>query len=202
MDRGFSRDFNPLGPAGGGEVSRDEVIEVAGPFLRLRGRVSLARFNRLSDMINHNQGFLKLSAAHLLRRNGEESDLVIPELMVNQDEITFIAQEKPAAPSPQSSEAGGFGRPTMNRAPRQIVLFTPAFTISGSVYIFGETTIEAVVDTSDPRFVPMINVTTRSLADRRLVSHYEFALVNRTQVTAASFLETSGGAAETGVAVE
>jgi hypothetical protein len=201
MDRGFSG-FNPLGPAGGDERGQTAVVEVAGPYLRLRGTVSLARFNRLSDMINHNQGFLKLSAAHVLRRNGEESDLVVPELMINQDEITFVAQEKSGPPSPHSGEAGGFGRPMMERAPRQIVLFTPAYTISASIYIFGETTIEAVVDTPDPRFLPLISVTARSLADRRPVSHYEFALVNRTQITAASFLETSGGAAETGVSVE
>jgi hypothetical protein len=47
-----------------------------------------------------------------------------------------------------------------------------------------------------------VDVTARSLADRRVISHFSLVLVNRTQMTAASFLENAGGAAETGVAVE
>ena len=58
------------------------------------------------------------------------------------------------------------------------------------------------VDSPDPRFVPMVKVTARSLADRRVISHFAFVLINRTQMTAASLLEYAGGAAETGVAVE
>jgi hypothetical protein len=58
------------------------------------------------------------------------------------------------------------------------------------------------VDSPDPRFVALIDVTARSLADRRVISHFGLVLVNRTQVTAASFLEKAGGADETGVAAE
>jgi hypothetical protein len=42
------------------------------------------------------------------------------------------------------------------------------------------------VDSSEPRFVPVTDVTTRSLADRRIISHYEFIVINRTQMIAAS----------------
>jgi hypothetical protein len=58
------------------------------------------------------------------------------------------------------------------------------------------------VDSPDPRFVPLIDVKARSLADRRVISHFGLVLVNRTRMTAASLLETAGGADETGVAVE
>jgi hypothetical protein len=58
------------------------------------------------------------------------------------------------------------------------------------------------VDSADPRFVPMVNVTARSLADRRVISHFGLLLVNRTQMTAASLLEKAREAAETGVALD
>ncbi len=93
-------------------------------------------------------------------------------------------------------------RPLMERIPRQVVLFTPGHTITGSVYMFQETEMDSFVESPDPPFVPVVEATARSLADRRVISHFALALVNRTQITAASLLERSGGAAETGVSVE
>ena len=58
--------------------------------------------------------------------------------------------------------------------------------MSGKVYIFGQTDLAGFVDSTDPRFVPVVDVTTRSLADRMIVSRYDFVLVNRTQMIAAA----------------
>ena len=194
--------FDPVGPLGQGGEEKFEIIELVGPHLRVTGRISLLRFGRLSDLINHNRGFVRLTDTRLLRRNGEPTNLVVPELMVNQDEITFVAQSaEDVTPSP-IGPVGGMDRPLMERIPRQLVIFTPGHTLSGTVYLFSETDVATFVDSADPRFVPMINVTARSLADRRVISHFGLLLVNRTQMTAASFLEKAGGAHETGVAVE
>jgi hypothetical protein len=93
-------------------------------------------------------------------------------------------------------------RPLMERIPRKLVIFTAGHTLTGTISIFGETDISSFVDTPDPRFVALVDVTARSLADRRVISHFGLVLVNRTQMTAASFLEKAGGADETGVAIE
>ncbi len=71
-------------------------------------------------------------------------------------------------------------------------MFTPAHTVSGKVYIFGQTDLAGFVDATDPRFVPVIEATTRSLADRRIVSRYEFVLINRTQMIAAAEIGRQG----------
>ena len=86
----------------------------------------------------------------------------------------------------------GVGGSVANRQTREFVLFTPGHTVSGTVYIFGETDLAAFVDSTHPRFVPMIDVTTRSLADRRIISHYPFILINRTQMIAASEIGQHG----------
>jgi hypothetical protein len=172
-----------------------------GPHLRVCGDISLLKFSRLSDLVNHSRGYLRLTNARLMRRNGEPTNLIVQELMVNQDEITFIgqtAEEISAAPTGD----GGLGRPMMERVPRQLVIFTPGHTLTGTIRLFAETEIVNFVDTPDPRFIAMVDVTARSLADRRVISHFGLALVNRTQIAAASLLEYAGGADETGVMVE
>jgi Family of unknown function (DUF6812) len=197
---GSRSDFNPLGPGAGAE-GRQEQIELVGPYLRVRGDISLLRFSRLSDMLNHGRGFVRVFNATLLRRNGEPTNLVIPELMVNQDEITFIGQ-RPEAVTESTGLPGGMDRPLMERVPRQLVVFTSGHTLTGSIHLFSETDIATFVDSPDPHFVAMVDVTARSLADLRVTSTFGLVLINRNQITAASLLEMSGGAGETGVSIE
>lgn len=174
-------------PAAGG--GNEEPIELVGMNLRLKGTVSLGRFGRLTDFINASSGYLRIRDARLLQRNGEPTDLVLGELMVDQDEVSFIAQVE--APPPEPGTAVGFIEPISDttvehRKAREFVIFTPGHTLSGTVYVFGQTDLAGFVDSTDPRFVPIVDVTTRSLADRRIVSRYAFVLVNRTQMIAAA----------------
>ena len=71
-------------------------------------------------------------------------------------------------------------------------MFTPGHTVTGRVYVFGQTDLAAFVDSTDPRFVPVVDVTTRSLADRRIVTRYDFVLINRTQMIAAAEIGQQG----------
>ena len=194
--------FDSLGPAGESGPPRSEMIELVGPHLRVKGTISLLRFNRLSDLVNHSRGYVKLTDARLLRRNGEPTNLVVPELMVNQDEITFIGQKAEDVTGAPTGLAEGMDRPLMERIPRKLVIFTAGHTLTGTIHAFAEMDIASFVDSPDPRFVALIDVTARSLADRRVISHFGLVLVNRTQMTAASLRENAGGADETGVSVD
>jgi hypothetical protein len=178
--------------SGGGS---QESIELVGTNLRLIGVVSLGRFGRLTDLINASSGYVRVRDVQLLRRNGDPTSLILPELMVDQDEISFIAQHE--APPPEPGAAGGYvdsfsNTDVVTRKAREFVLFTPGHTVTGKVHIFGQTDLAGFVDSSDPRFVPVTGVTTRSLADRRIISHYEFVLINRTQMIAASEIGRQG----------
>ncbi|MGZ6265515.1 MAG: DUF6812 domain-containing protein [Candidatus Limnocylindrales bacterium] len=195
--------FDTLGRPSDDGPAKSEIIELVGPHLRVSGTISLLRFNRLSDLVNHTSGFVRLTEARLLRRNGEPTNLIVPALMVNQDEITFIGQPPEEVSTLQTStQLGEMDRPIMERVPRELVIFTPGHTLTGTIHLFSETDVVTFVDSPDPRFVAMVDVTARSLADRRVISHFGLALVNRTQMTAASLLEKAGGAHETGVSVD
>jgi hypothetical protein len=202
MGWGNSRPIDPLGPPGPVGPERRETIELVGPHLRVSGDISLLRFTRLSDLVNHSRGFVRLTGAQLLRRNGDPTGMVIPELMVNQDEITFIGQKEADVSTAETGLVGGMDRPLMGRVPRELVIFTAGHTLAGTIHLFSETDITTFVDSPDPRFVAMTAVTARSLADRRVISHFGLVLVNRTQITAASLRELAGGADETGVDVD
>jgi hypothetical protein len=167
-------------------AGHDASIEMVGTHLRLLGRIALGRFGRLTDLINASSGYIQIHDARLLRRNGEPTSLILPEIMVDQDEISFIAQSET-----EQREAGqGFKDQLFGEAPnrtaREFVMFTPGHTITGTVHVFGQMDLRGFVDATDPRFVPVTGVTTRSLADRRIISHYPFLVLNRTQMIAAS----------------
>jgi hypothetical protein len=168
---------------------REEKIELIGPHLRVSGTISLGRFNRLTDLVNHSRGYVQLKEGRLLRRNGDPTSLVVSNLMVNQDEITFIGQQEHALASAPTEEIDPDSiltgdRPQIEKAPRRFVIFTPGHAITGSIFVHAEMTLANFVDASDPRFIAMTAVSARSLADRRVISHFEFLLVNRTQMTA------------------
>ena len=78
-------------------AGHDEPIELVGTHLRLTGVINIGRFSRLSDLINASSGYIRVRDARLLRRNGDPTSLVLPELMVDQDEISFIAQPQAVA---------------------------------------------------------------------------------------------------------
>jgi hypothetical protein len=199
---GDSQPIDPFGSSGPAEEERCETIELVGPHLRVSGEIALLRFPRLSDFINVSVGYVKLTGAQLLRRNGDPTGLVVPELMVNPDEITFIGQKEADVSTAETARAGTMERPMMERVPREVVIFTAGHTLTGTIHLFSDMDIASFVDARDPRFVPMTRVTARSLADRRVISHFGLVLINRTQMTAASLRERAGGADETGVAVD
>src|SRR5580765_3954586 len=170
-------------------VGRDEPIELVGTNLRVKGTVSLGRFGRLTDLINASSGYVRIHNAQLLQRNGDPTNLVLSELMIDQDEISYIAQQQAEHPDPGAAVGfiePAFGDNTEARRAREFVMFTPGHTVTGKVHIFGQTDLAGFVDSTDPRFVPVTEVTTRSLSDRRIVSRYDFVLINRTQMIAAA----------------
>jgi hypothetical protein len=176
-------------------AGRDEPIELVGTHLRVSGVIALGRFGRLSDLINALSGYVRVRDARLLRRNGEATSTVLPELMVDQGEISFIAQTDPR--TPEAGAAIGFVDQGLDgggtrRSAREFVIFTPGHMVSGRIHVFGDTDLAGFVDASDPRFIPVTDVTARSLADRRIISHYKFVLLNRTQMIAASEVGRKG----------
>src|SRR5450759_5761372 len=101
-----------------------------------------------------------------MRRNGDPTDLMLEELMINQDEITFIGQRSAGATGAGVVE--GYGT-AVARETRRYVFFTPGHTISADVQVFGESDLASFAEASDPRFVPLTRA--RARVTRRPPGH-------------------------------
>lgn len=170
-----------IAPAfGHGAQGVTRLVELIGPHLRLRGRISLGYHRRLTDVMNSTDGMFRIGDAVVLRRSGEPTRVEVPDLWVAPNEVTLIAdlEASGAAPSPRdlqiAKEAVG------------LIIVTPGHTINGLVYTPPDAQLAVFVESPTPPFIPMTELHTRSLADRRVRAHYEFAVLNRRHIVAAS----------------
>lgn len=157
-------------------------VELVGPHLRLAARVAIGNFRRLSDFLNNHIGLIELHDATILRRNGEPTRVTTPSIWVSPMEVTIIGQHA-------DESRGGSADFLIQKVPRGLIVVTPGHTLTGEVYITAEADLSAFVESPDPAFIPMTDVRTRSLADRRIITRYAFAMLNRRHIVAATELQ-------------
>ncbi|MFN8630504.1 MAG: hypothetical protein U0838_09360 [Chloroflexota bacterium] len=163
-----------------GALGVTRLVELIGPHLRLRGRVSLGYHRRLTDVMNSTEGMFRISDAIVLRRNGDPTRVQVPDLWVAPNEVTLIADLEAAdAPAPPRDLQ-------IPKEPVGLIVVTPGHTINGLVYTPPGAQLSVFVESPTPPFIPMTELHTRSLADRRVRAHYEFAVLNRRHIVAAS----------------
>jgi hypothetical protein len=160
-------------------------MELVGPHLRLAGDIGLGRFRRISDVLNHHEGLLRLREVAVLRRNGTPTRVTTPEMWVSPGEVTLFGQAEilDAAPPPPEVR--------IIKEPHLLVVVTPGHTLTGSVYVPVGADLSIFIESPEPAFIPMTGVRARSLADRRIVTSYAFALLNRRHIVAATEMPTS-----------
>jgi hypothetical protein len=157
------------------------LVELIGPHLRLKGRISLGYHRRLTDLMNSHEGMFRIGDALVLRRNGDPTRVSVPDLWVAPAEVTLIADlEVGEASTPTAQDL------QIPKVPVGLIIVTPGHTINGTVYTPPGAQLDVFVESPTPPFVPMTDVHTRSLADRRVRAHYEFAVLNRRHIVAAS----------------
>ena len=160
-------------------------VELVGPHLRLSGSVALGRFRRLSDVLNNSDGLVGLHNATILRRNGTPTRVTAPRIWVSPAEVTLIGE---AATVDRAAPPLEFRIP---KEPRDLVFVTPGHTLTGRVHVVPGGDLSAFIESSDPAFIALTDVRTRSLADRRIIARYEFALLNRRHIVATTELAPS-----------
>lgn len=158
-------------------------VELVGQHLRMSGSIQLGFHRRLSDFINNHEGLIHLSAVTILRRNGEPTKVTTPSIWVSPEEVTLIGQHADPTVRVTPSEF------RVEKRPHGLIVVTPGHTLTGEVHLNLEAALAAFIESPSPTWIPMTDVRTRSLADRRVISRYDFALVNRRHVVAATELQ-------------
>ena len=158
-------------------------IELVGQHLRLSGSVEIGMHRRLSDFINNHEGLIRLLGVTVLRRNGDPTRVTAPSLWVSPQEVTLIGQSTDVSQRETSREW------VQDKRAFTLIVVTPGHTLTGSVYLNPEANLAGYIESPSPPWIPMSDVRTRSLADRRVISRYEFALLNRLHIVAATELQ-------------
>jgi hypothetical protein len=157
-------------------------LELVGQHLRLSGTVNIGFHNRLSDYMNNNDGLVHLRDVTVLRRNGDPTKVTAPSLWVNPDEVTLIGETSDV----EERSSGGLEYSQKNA--HYLIVVTPGHTLTGAVHLNPEAVLSAFIESRDPTWIPMTDVRTRSLADRRVISRYGFTVINRRHIVAATEL--------------
>jgi hypothetical protein len=176
----FGEDGSVAPIAGHAGPGNTRLVELIGPHLRLRGRVSLGYHRRLTDVMNSHEGMFRISDAIVLRRNGDPTRVSVPDLWVAPAEVTIIADLEVGDSAPAAKDM------QIAKVPMGLIVVSPGHTINGTVYTPPGAQLDVFVESPFPAFVPMTDVHTRSLADRRVRAHYEFVVLNRRHIVAAS----------------
>ena len=167
-----------IGVPGESELS----VEVVGPHLRLSGTIATGHFRRLSDFLNNHQGLIELHDATIPRRNGDPTKVRTRSIWLSPTEVTLIGQ----------SDVGGDDQTRSDlqvaKVSRGLIVVTPGHTLTGAVHVMPEADLSVFIESNDPVFVPMTDVRTRSLADRRIITRYAFGLLNRRHIVATTEL--------------
>ncbi len=175
----LAQETRPVAPSG----EEGLAIEIVGPHLRVSGRIQLGYHRRLSDFINNHQGLVVLHDATVLRRNGDPTRVFAPSIWINLDDVTLVGQLVDDRPQ------GAGATVRMEKLPHTIIAVTQGHTLTGDVHLAPQAMLAGFVESPDPLFIPMTEVRTRSLADRRVITRYAFALLNRRHIVAATALQ-------------
>jgi hypothetical protein len=167
----------PASPAAG---AGGLPIELVGQHLRLSGTVTIGYHRRLTDFVNNNDGLIQLRDVTVLRRNGDPTRVTSPSIWVNPEEVTLIGQVADV----EDREPAGLE--FMQKRVFQLIVVTPGHTLTGEVHLNLEAILSSFIESRDPQWLPMTDVRARSLADRRVISRYGFALLNRHHIVAAT----------------
>ena len=142
----------------------------------------LGYFRRISDFLNNHDGLIELGDATILRRNGDPTKVRTPSIWLSPTEVTLVGQRHGDTPTETPSDL------RITKAARSLIVVTPGHTLTGQVYVMPDATLSVFIESSDPVFIPMTDIRTRSLADRRIIARYEFGLLNRRHIVAATEL--------------
>jgi hypothetical protein len=170
----------PVPPTAGAEGL---PLELVGQHLRLSGTLIIGFHRRLSDFINSFEGLIQLRDVTVLRRNGDPTKVTSPSIWVNPEELTLIGQVTDV------DERATAGLEFQQKRAFHLIVVTPGHTLTGEVHLNPEALLSGFIESRSPMWIPLTDVRTRSLADRRVISRYAFALVNRRHIVAATELQ-------------
>jgi hypothetical protein len=153
-------------------------VEIFGSGPRISGQIETGRFDRLSGWINMQSGFIAVYDVpdrHAGPADGTDLDRWKGPLWVRLDQIVMLGERSELqAPHP--------GTPIVEKRRRRVSIVTPGYRLEGNLHIHAHGSMSQLLESPEPHFLPLTDVTVRDLSNPRVVARFPFAIVNRDQV--------------------
>ena len=186
---GFDPVWGTLGaPAQTGDnwLSRDEEeaeglavdVEIFGDGFQISGYIRTGQFERLSDWINMQTGFIQVRDAwhvHLGQTHAPAPNHRKATLWVRLDQVVLVAERAPVS-------ATRPGAPVVQKQRREVSIVTPGYNLLGSIHVHTYGSMSQFLESPDPHFLPVTDLTVRWLNDPAMVACFPFAMINRQQL--------------------
>lgn len=153
-------------------------VEMFGDGFQITGRLHIGQFDRLSDWLNMQTGFIMVQDACLTRlgrANAPDPDDQQGLLWVRMNQVVLVAERallQQARP----------GAPVISKQRRMVTIVTPGYTVRGNLHVHAHGSMKQYLESADPRFIPLTDVNLRWLSDPTLINRFPFGLVNREQL--------------------
>ena len=153
-------------------------VEIFGDGFKISGEIRTGQFNRLSDWINMQTGFIRVRDAwhvHLGQTHTSDRDQRRGTLWVRLNQVVLIAERAPV----QSARPGAV---VVHKQKRKVSIVTPGYNLMGSIHVHSHGSMSQFLETPDPHFLPMTDLTVHWLSDAAMVTRFPFAMINRDQL--------------------
>lgn len=153
-------------------------VEIFGEGFQVSGTIRTGQFGRLSDWINMQNGFIQVRDAwhvHLGQDTAPAPDERKGTLWVRLDQVVLVA-ERQAMQSPRPGAA------VVQKQKRMASIIAHGYTVRGNLFLHTYGSMKQFLESPDPHFLPMTDLSLRWLSDAALSGRFPFAMVNREQV--------------------
>jgi hypothetical protein len=152
-------------------------VELLGDGFHFSGKIHLGQFDRLSGWLNMQSGFIQLRDARHVHPGGPSADAAQrgSALWIRLDQIVVVADRSPV-------QRARSGVPIVEKQRRGVSILARGFELSGNIHIHEHGQIAQFLEASDPRFLPITELTVRRISGSGLPERFASAMVNREQL--------------------
>jgi hypothetical protein len=146
---------------------------------QISGQLDTGQFGRLSDWINMQSGFISVrnaSIRHLGEANGPNLEGGTTQ-WIRLEGIALVAERV-------RLEQSGPRALVVPKLPLRVSMLTSGYRLDGSMHVLSDGSVSQYLAAPDSHFLPITDVTVRSLSDPTLAARFPFALVNRDHLVA------------------
>ena len=172
------RDHDQLARGGEEDDGLAVEVEIFGRGFHVSGQVRTGYFDRLSDWINMQSGFITIHDAlpvHPREADAPDSDPAMGTLWVRLDQIVLVAERSPVVLNRP-------GAPAVQKQRRKVRVVAADYNLRGNVHVHSDGSMSHFLDLPDPRFLPITDLTVGWGPDATLVTRFPFGMMNREQM--------------------